>query len=108
MLHVQPLPVMSITEPLITKPGRLQAGVTEFPFSVQLCSQVNRPLYDTYHGVHIAIQVDNLSTIQQVFLYSMCSGVMSNEHSQIVMSLNKLNFMSNRRCVMIMLAIVSN
>lgn len=41
----------------IAKNGKLPAGRTEMAFELPLIPKGNRPLYETYHGVFIAIQV---------------------------------------------------
>lgn len=38
-------------------PGKIPMGKTEFPFQFVLEPKPNRTLYETYHGVYVAIQV---------------------------------------------------
>lgn len=41
----------------ISKAGKLPANKTEIPFQIPLRTKGNKPLYETYHGVFINIQV---------------------------------------------------
>ena len=41
----------------ISKAGKLPANKTEIPFEIPLKTKGNKPLYETYHGVFINVQV---------------------------------------------------
>ncbi|CAF4061208.1 unnamed protein product [Rotaria sp. Silwood2] len=41
----------------LVKPGQIPSLKTEIPFQVQLKGRPNKPLYETYHGVFVNIQV---------------------------------------------------
>ncbi len=41
----------------LAKPGQITNLKTEIPFQVQLKGRFNKPLYETYHGVFVNIQV---------------------------------------------------
>lgn len=44
----------------LAKPGQITTLRTEIPFQFQLKNKFNKPLYETYHGVFVNIQVDEL------------------------------------------------
>jgi hypothetical protein len=50
----------------LVKPGQITTLKTEIPFQVQLKNRFGKPLYETYHGVFVNIQVkfDILSLIK--------------------------------------------
>jgi hypothetical protein len=41
----------------LAKPGPISNVKTEIPFQVQLKGKPNKPLYETYHGVFVNVQV---------------------------------------------------
>ena len=41
----------------LAKPGQISTVRTEIPFQIQLKGKPNKPLYETYHGVFVNIQV---------------------------------------------------
>jgi hypothetical protein len=41
----------------LSKPGQITGTKTEIPFQFQLKGKLNKPLYETYHGVFVNIQV---------------------------------------------------
>lgn len=42
----------------LAKPGQITTLKTEIPFQVQLQGRLNKPLYETYHGVFVNVQVE--------------------------------------------------
>ena len=51
-------PVALINQTIeLAKPGQIFNSKTEIPFQVLLKGRPNKPLYETYHGVFINIQV---------------------------------------------------
>ncbi len=42
----------------LIKPGQITTLKTEIPFQVQLKGRFGKPLYETYHGVFVNIQVE--------------------------------------------------
>ena len=56
VLLLQPIQLLSYNLD-IAKAGKLPSGKTEIPFELPLKSKSNKPLYETYHGVFVNIQV---------------------------------------------------
>jgi hypothetical protein len=55
----------------ISKAGKLPANKTEIPFEIPLKTKGNKPLYETYHGVFINVQVKiKVNKILTIQLYS--------------------------------------
>ncbi|XP_025100327.1 Down syndrome critical region protein 3 homolog isoform X3 [Pomacea canaliculata] len=54
-------PIQVLHYPLeIAKPGRLPSGKTEIPFEIPLKPKPGKTLYETYHGVFVNIQKQNI------------------------------------------------
>mmetsp|Transcript_6933 Transcript_6933/g.10143 ORF Transcript_6933/g.10143 Transcript_6933/m.10143 type:complete len:348 (+) Transcript_6933:21-1064(+) len=53
--QLKPIRLIEISTPLVNK-GKFSAGTTKVPFSFPLKPTGNHPLYETYHGVYLAIR----------------------------------------------------
>lgn len=52
----------------IASPGKMPVGKTEIPFEAPLKPKANRTLYETYHGIFIAIQYFLKCDLKRSFL----------------------------------------